>query len=160
VEAQTSRLPHFLDNRHTDGDELVGLTRRKPFALRKIQGSKYVLCMGNMRGFLMLEHVAHITTAVIYRVKNAVNRSGNSTPSEWKSVWKKAAIGLLSWYFCGARGGQEDRDPNPRSPEYETGVLASGHHGWLFSTLMIVVVVIVMIYVWKWWYCWLWLTWN
>jgi hypothetical protein len=29
VEAQTSRLPHFLDNRFRDGDEVVSLTRPK-----------------------------------------------------------------------------------------------------------------------------------
>jgi hypothetical protein len=28
---ETSRLPYFLDNRLTDGDEVVSLTRRPPF---------------------------------------------------------------------------------------------------------------------------------
>jgi hypothetical protein len=28
---ETSRLPHFLDNRLTDGGEVVSLTRRPPF---------------------------------------------------------------------------------------------------------------------------------
>jgi hypothetical protein len=28
---ETSRLPHFLDNRLTDGGEIVSLTRRPPF---------------------------------------------------------------------------------------------------------------------------------
>jgi hypothetical protein len=28
---ETSRLPHFLDNRLTDGDEVVSLTHRAPF---------------------------------------------------------------------------------------------------------------------------------
>jgi hypothetical protein len=28
---ETSRLPHFLDNRLTDGGEVVSLTSRKPF---------------------------------------------------------------------------------------------------------------------------------
>jgi hypothetical protein len=34
----TSRLPHFLDNRLTDGGEVVSLTRRLPFTPRKITG--------------------------------------------------------------------------------------------------------------------------
>jgi hypothetical protein len=28
---ETSRLPHFLDNRLTDGGKVVSLTRRQPF---------------------------------------------------------------------------------------------------------------------------------
>jgi hypothetical protein len=32
----TSRLPHFLDNRLTDGGEVVSLSRRPPFTSRKI----------------------------------------------------------------------------------------------------------------------------
>jgi hypothetical protein len=28
---ETSKLPHFLDNRLTDGGEVVSLTRRQPF---------------------------------------------------------------------------------------------------------------------------------
>jgi hypothetical protein len=37
----TSRLPHFLDNRLTDGDEVVSLTRRTPFTARKIPGTHF-----------------------------------------------------------------------------------------------------------------------
>jgi hypothetical protein len=33
---ETSRLPHFLENRLTDGGEVVSLTRRQPFTPRKI----------------------------------------------------------------------------------------------------------------------------
>jgi hypothetical protein len=33
---ETARPPHFLDNRLTDVDEVVSLTRRLPFTLRKI----------------------------------------------------------------------------------------------------------------------------
>jgi hypothetical protein len=36
IEREMSRLPHFLDNRLTDGGEVVSLTRRPPFTLRKI----------------------------------------------------------------------------------------------------------------------------
>jgi hypothetical protein len=38
---ETSRLPHFLDNRLTDGGEVVSLTRRPPFTLRKIPGTDF-----------------------------------------------------------------------------------------------------------------------
>jgi hypothetical protein len=33
---ETSRLPHFVDNRLTDGGEVVSLTRWPPFTPRKI----------------------------------------------------------------------------------------------------------------------------
>jgi hypothetical protein len=33
---ETLRLPHFLDNRLTDGGEVVSRTRRLPFTPRKI----------------------------------------------------------------------------------------------------------------------------
>jgi hypothetical protein len=38
---ETSRLPHFLDNRLTDGDKVVSLTRRPPFTPRKIPGTHF-----------------------------------------------------------------------------------------------------------------------
>jgi hypothetical protein len=36
---ETSRLPHFLDNRLIDGGEVVSLTHRPPFTPRKIPGT-------------------------------------------------------------------------------------------------------------------------
>jgi hypothetical protein len=36
---ESSRLPHFLDNRHTDGGEFVILTLQPPFTPRKIPGT-------------------------------------------------------------------------------------------------------------------------
>jgi hypothetical protein len=36
-----SRLPHFLDNRLTDGDEVVSLTRWLSFTPRKIPGTHF-----------------------------------------------------------------------------------------------------------------------
>jgi hypothetical protein len=36
---ETSKLPHFLDNRLTDGGEAVSLTRRPSFTLPKIPGT-------------------------------------------------------------------------------------------------------------------------
>jgi hypothetical protein len=38
---ETSRLPHFLDNRLTDGGKFVSLTRRAPFTTRKIPGAHF-----------------------------------------------------------------------------------------------------------------------
>jgi hypothetical protein len=38
---ETSRLPHFLDNRLTDGGEAVSLTRRPPVTSRKISGTHF-----------------------------------------------------------------------------------------------------------------------
>jgi hypothetical protein len=35
---ETTRLPQFLDNRLTDGGEVVGLERQPPFTPRKIPG--------------------------------------------------------------------------------------------------------------------------
>jgi hypothetical protein len=36
---ETSRLPHSLDNRFTNGGEVVNLTRRPPFTCRKISAT-------------------------------------------------------------------------------------------------------------------------
>jgi hypothetical protein len=38
---ETSMLPHFLDNRLADDGEVVSLTRRPPFAPRKIPGTYF-----------------------------------------------------------------------------------------------------------------------
>jgi hypothetical protein len=38
---KTSRRPHFLDTRLTDGGKVVSLTRRPPFALRKIPDTNF-----------------------------------------------------------------------------------------------------------------------
>jgi hypothetical protein len=38
---ETSRLPHFLGNRLTDGGEVVSLTRRPAFTPRKIPGTHF-----------------------------------------------------------------------------------------------------------------------
>jgi hypothetical protein len=37
---ERSRLPHFLDNRLTDGGKVVSLTRQLPFTPRKIPGTR------------------------------------------------------------------------------------------------------------------------
>jgi hypothetical protein len=38
---ETSRLPHFVDNRLTEGGEVVSLTRWPPFTPRKIPGTHF-----------------------------------------------------------------------------------------------------------------------
>jgi hypothetical protein len=40
---EVSRLPYFLDNRFTEGGEVVGFTRRPPFTPRKILGTHFIL---------------------------------------------------------------------------------------------------------------------
>jgi hypothetical protein len=40
-DCEMSRLPQFLDNRLTDGGELVSLTRRTPFTPMKIPGTHF-----------------------------------------------------------------------------------------------------------------------
>jgi hypothetical protein len=39
--SETSRLPHFLDNRLTGGGEVVSLTHRPPFTSTKIPGTHF-----------------------------------------------------------------------------------------------------------------------
>jgi hypothetical protein len=38
---ETSRLPHFLDNRLRDGGEVVSLTRQSPLNPREIPGTHF-----------------------------------------------------------------------------------------------------------------------
>jgi hypothetical protein len=45
-----SRFPHFFDNRHTDGCEVVTLTRRPPFTLSKIPGTHFRLRLSRHQG--------------------------------------------------------------------------------------------------------------
>jgi hypothetical protein len=40
-DCETSRLPHVLDSRLTDGGEFVSLTRRPPFTPMKIRGTHF-----------------------------------------------------------------------------------------------------------------------
>jgi hypothetical protein len=40
---ETSRLPHYLDNRLTDGGEVVSLTRRPPFTPQKDSWYSFLL---------------------------------------------------------------------------------------------------------------------
>jgi hypothetical protein len=41
IGCETSRIPHFLDNRLTDGGEVVSLTRRPHVIPRKIPGTHF-----------------------------------------------------------------------------------------------------------------------
>jgi hypothetical protein len=47
---ETSRLPHFLDSRPTDGGKVVSLPRRPPFTLRKIINVYIYGFLGGVRG--------------------------------------------------------------------------------------------------------------
>jgi hypothetical protein len=57
---ETSRLPHFLDNRLTDGGEVVSLTRRQPFTLRKIPGTHFCQRLSLPRGHKATRRVRSI----------------------------------------------------------------------------------------------------
>jgi hypothetical protein len=46
----TSRPPHFLENRLTDGGEVVSLTRRPPFNPRKFRGTHFCLRLSRPQG--------------------------------------------------------------------------------------------------------------
>jgi hypothetical protein len=48
---ETSRLPHFLDNRVTDGGEVVSLTRGLPIILRKISGTHFCQKLSRPQGY-------------------------------------------------------------------------------------------------------------
>jgi hypothetical protein len=39
--SETSKIPHFLDNRLTNGGKIVSLTRRPPFTPRNIPGTHF-----------------------------------------------------------------------------------------------------------------------
>jgi hypothetical protein len=41
LSCETSRLPDFLENRFTDGGEVVSLTLQSPFTPRKIPGTHF-----------------------------------------------------------------------------------------------------------------------
>jgi hypothetical protein len=45
-----SRVPHFIDNALTDGDEDVGLTRRPPFTPRKIPDTHFCQMLSRPQG--------------------------------------------------------------------------------------------------------------
>jgi hypothetical protein len=66
---ETSRLPHFLDNRITDDGEVVSLTRRPPFNPRKIPGThlvmyvtQYFILLRNVTTFHSVMHLYTILT--------------------------------------------------------------------------------------------------
>jgi hypothetical protein len=48
--SETSRLPHFLDNRLTDGGDAVSLMRRSPFVPRKIPGTHFYYRLSRPQG--------------------------------------------------------------------------------------------------------------
>jgi hypothetical protein len=58
--SETSRLPHFLDNRLKDGDEIVNLTRRPLFTLRKIPGTHFCYRLSRPQGRSATEMIRSI----------------------------------------------------------------------------------------------------
>jgi hypothetical protein len=47
---ETSRLPHFLDNRLTDGGEIVSLMRQPPFTPRAIPSTPFCYGLSRTQG--------------------------------------------------------------------------------------------------------------
>jgi hypothetical protein len=47
---ETSRFPHFLDNRLTNGGKTVSLTRRQPFTPRNIPGTHFCWRLSRSQG--------------------------------------------------------------------------------------------------------------
>jgi hypothetical protein len=63
--SETSKLPHFPDNRLTDGGEAVSLKRRPPFTLMKIPVFISVRDGVNPRAILLLERLVQLKNPMI-----------------------------------------------------------------------------------------------
>jgi hypothetical protein len=57
---ETSRFPHFLDNRVTDGGQVVSLTRRPPFSPRKFLGTHFCQRMSQPQGHIAAGRIRSI----------------------------------------------------------------------------------------------------
>jgi hypothetical protein len=68
---ERSRLPHFLDNRLTDGGEVVILTCRPPFTPKKISGTHLCQRLSRLQG--------HNTAGRIRLIENFSDLIGNRT---------------------------------------------------------------------------------
>jgi hypothetical protein len=68
---ETSRLPHFLENRPIDGAEVVGLTRRPSFTPRKIPGIQFCYRLSLLQG--------HSAAGRIRSTEKSHNLIGNRT---------------------------------------------------------------------------------
>jgi hypothetical protein len=69
---ETSRLPHFLDNRRTHGGEVVSLTHRPPFTPRKIPGTHFRYRLSRPQG-----HSAAGKIRSIEKSNDIGNRTGD-----------------------------------------------------------------------------------
>jgi hypothetical protein len=69
---ETSRLPHFLFNRPTDGGKFVSLKRRAPFTLKKNLGTHFCYMLSRPQG-----HSAAGRIRLIEKLNNLV---GDRTP--------------------------------------------------------------------------------
>jgi hypothetical protein len=70
---ETSRLPHFLDNRLTDGGEVVSLKHRPPFTPRKVPGTLSVRGSVDPRAIVRLEGLG--------KLENPMTSSGGERPA-------------------------------------------------------------------------------
>jgi hypothetical protein len=68
---ETSRLPHFLDSRLTDGREVVSLTHRSPFTPRKVHGTHFCWRISRPQG--------HNAAGSIRSIEKSSDLIGNRT---------------------------------------------------------------------------------
>jgi hypothetical protein len=68
---ETSRLPHFPDNRLTDGGEVVSLKSRPPFTPRKIPGTHFCYRLSRPQG--------HRADGRIKSIEKKINHIGTQT---------------------------------------------------------------------------------
>jgi hypothetical protein len=62
---ETSRLPHFLDNRLTDGGEIVSLRRRPPFGPQEYSWYSFMLeAESTPRGIVRLEGLGQLKNVI------------------------------------------------------------------------------------------------
>jgi hypothetical protein len=57
---ETSKFPHFLDSRLTDGGKVASLTRRPPFTPRKILATYFCYRLGRPQGLYEAETIRSI----------------------------------------------------------------------------------------------------
>jgi hypothetical protein len=81
-------LPHFLDNRFTDGGEVVSLTNRQPFTPQEDSWYSFLLEVeSTLRAKVRLERLG--------KLKNPPHRDSNPLPS---GLWHSASTNYANAY--------------------------------------------------------------
>jgi hypothetical protein len=74
-DCETSRIPHFLYNRLTDGSEVVGLTRLPPLTPMKIPGTHFCCIVCPVQG-----HSAAGRVRSIEKSSNLIEKGSREIP--------------------------------------------------------------------------------